>query len=503
MSLFRKLSQNRPLTAAISFTGLVVVLGLIAQLGWLATDKWPLAVRAGLAGLPVLVAAGWLIATRRQSLVIRNLAFSLAWVLVFLAGLLLTLDSKFAESRDTLLTYGLGITFFVGLGWMVWATEIASQHYERRREEEGDPDGRIENPLDPGAWYYGRHNPRLNQSMTMLAAYCVFCCLLVIIQSWLPRGSEIYELPAGGGGGGSGGGTAEQASVVVPQIRVKKVTRKRFVINPLSSIVFAAPPIDDIKLQLPEVTQHLYSAGSGKGGAGSGSGSGIGFGDGDGSGFGSGTGRGKIRFIRLEYTGGDWAQDFGVGADDNMLREYGLRTAQKVAEHTESRTATGLLQFKLHASPPLTYITGQQSISLAKNEAQALRTYLIERHGMLFADNGGSAHWHNQFFAMMRQVVPEVDPVRVPLDDIIHKVPFPVPFLPYVAPHGGKDAWGWKVEGRWVAYYHPGDIGDAWSDGHSGVPRPVWEACYNLGANVIFYAHAEYHKWLASQNIKQ
>ena len=51
-------------------------------------------------------------------------------------------------------------------------------------------------------------------------------------------------------------------------------------------------------------------------------------------------------------------------------------------------------------------------------------------------------------------------------------------------------------DGRLVAYYHPGDIGDAWADGHSGVPREVWESCYQLGVNIIFYAHAEYNKWL-------
>ncbi len=33
----------------------------------------------------------------------------------------------------------------------------------------------------------------------------------------------------------------------------------------------------------------------------------------------------------LQYSGGDWDQDFGKGADLNMLLEYGIRTAQKVA----------------------------------------------------------------------------------------------------------------------------------------------------------------------------
>ena len=103
----------------------------------------------------------------------------------------------------------------------------------------------------------------------------------------------------------------------------------------------------------------------------------------------------------------------------------------------------------------------------------------------------------------MNRVLPKIRPVPVPLDDVIHRKPFPIPFLPFVAPHGGKDALGWKVDGRWVAYYHPGDIGDAWSDEHAGVPRKVWEACYQLGTNVIFYAHMEYSKWLQARKKKK
>jgi hypothetical protein len=128
---------------------------------------------------------------------------------------------------------------------------------------------------------------------------------------------------------------------------------------------------------------------------------------------------------------------------------------------------------------------------------------LIDRRGMIFADNGGSQHFHNQLFAAMRQILPEVEPVKVPLDDIIHRVPYALPFLPIVAPHGGRDAWGWKIDGRWVCYYHPGDIGDAWSDGHSGVPHSIYDACYRLGANIIFYAYAERAKWNMSQQGKK
>jgi hypothetical protein len=263
-------------------------------------------------------------------------------------------------------------------------------------------------------------------------------------------------------------------------VKIQKVIKKRYVINPFSAIIFNPPPIDDVKLQLNEVTQHQYKIGQGAG---------------EGAGFAGGTSLGKVRFIRLEYPGGDWNQDFGVGADVNMLVEYHARTSHTVAEATESRTIVQLGRAAVDAAPPFVYMTGQKDISVSKQEIRILRDYLIDKHGMIFGDNGGSGHFHNQFFQLMRQVLPGVEPVRVALDDPIHMRPYRIPFLPYVAPHGGRDAWGWKVDGRWVCYYHPGDIGDAWSDEHAGVKAEIAEYCYQLGTNVIFYAYAEYSKW--------
>ena len=182
-----------------------------------------------------------------------------------------------------------------------------------------------------------------------------------------------------------------------------------------------------------------------------------------------------------------------------MLIEYGVRTKQKIANRTESRTIIQLKNFPAEKSPPMVYLTGQKSISLSESEIKTLREYLLDKHGMIFGDNGGSGGFHNQFLGMMNRVLPNVRPSRIPLDDQIHRIPYRIPFLPYVAPHGGRDALGWRVDGRLVCYYHPGDIGDAWTDDHSGVSPEIYEACYQLGTNIIFYAHAEYSKWLASR----
>ena len=389
---------------------------------------------------------------------------------------------------------GLLLTFFTGLVWVVWYVEkesAAIQHARFRSAKQEDPTldyagplaamggpfaafnlaEKFWHPCDLNAWYYGEDQQKLRQSLGTVFSYTLVFCLVVMLLTGLAGCSEIYEMPAGGG---------EQKQI--PQVvKVQKVIKKKFVINPLSAVLFNPPPIDEIKLQLLELTKHVYA---------------VGYGKGEGAGFSGGTSRGKVRFIRLEYSGGDWDQDFGKGADLNLLIEYGVRTGHKVSNKTESRKVSELKNFPRGKSPPMVYITGQRNISISKKETKILRDYLLEKHGMIFADNGGSRHWHGQFFNMMRIVLPNVQPIRVPLDHPVHRVPYPIPFLPYVAPHGGKDAWGWVVDGRLVAYYHPGDIGDAWSDGHAGIKTEYWELCYQLGVNIIFYAHAEYNKWL-------
>lgn len=392
---------------------------------------------------------------------------------------------------------GLGVTFVLGLVWIVWWVERKSQQYEARRLTEVDATAnehaikpliedqraprpgapRIWNPLDSQAWYYGRKGRKLNQSLTVLVSYAALFTLTIMLLSQTRGCEEIYELPAGGG----------QQKQLAQTVRIQRVIRKKFVVNPYSGIKFEVPPIDDVKLQLTEVTQHAYA---------------IGQGEGTGAGFAGGTRAGKVRLIRLEYGGGDWDLNFGVGADLNMLVEYGVRTQQKVHDQTESRTVFDLKSFPVGKSPPMVFLTGQKNVSLSSAEVKILREYLLDKHGMLFVSNGGSAHFHNQILALMNQVVPDTRPVPVPLDDSIHSIPFRIHSIPLVAPHGGRESLGWYKDGRWICYYHPGDISDAWCDDHAGVTPEVWEACYQLGVNVINYANAEYDKWSTAQRKK-
>ena len=409
-----------------------------------------------------------------------------------------------AWGEATAITAGAGLAafFFSGLAWTIWYVDKRSWELQQSRfhmaakgdakvEFTGpliamngsaailhDKDSVIIDPFDLDSCYYGGGERRkLNQSLSSILTYSLLFFLLFWILTSLSGCLEIYEMPAGGG---------EQKQV--QQVVVQKVVKKKYVINPFSAVLFNPPPIDQVKLQLTELTKHAYT---------------VGYGKGKGAGFSGGTNRGVVRFIRLQYNGGDWDQDFGVGADLNLLIEYNVRTRHKVAKKTESRRIHQLANFPRGKSPPMVYMTGQRNIHVNNKEIEILREYLLDKSGMLFGDNGGSRHWHGQFFNLMKRVLPKVRPVRVPLDHDVHQIPFVIPYLPYVAPHGGKDAYGWVVDSRLVAYYHPGDIGDAWADGHAGVSAEIAELCYQLGTNIIFYAHSEYNKFLDRENLNK
>lgn len=388
-------------------------------------------------------------------------------VAVFPAWLLLAQSALLCSAYglvDTIHALGQASAFVVGLAWATWAVELQT------RRMGPSPAGRTWNPFHLAAWYFGKRSRKLRQSLLTLLVYTLVFCMLSLMLTRM-TGCSIYESPAGGG---------EEARLK-QVVKLQKVVQKNYVINPYSSILFNPPPIDQVKLQMLELTQHLYEVGQGEG---------------EGAGFSAGTKRGKVRFIRLKYDGGDWQQDMERGADLNLLTEYGVRTGHMVSDRPEPMEIKRLKSFPARKSPPMLYITGQRQIRVSDTDIKILREYLTEKHGMLFADNGGSSGWEREFVNVMQRVLPTIEPISVYLDHPIHRVPYLLPKLPYVVKHGRSDALGWVVDGRLVAYYHPGDIGDAWSDGHSGVPREVWESCYQLGTNVIFYAHAQYNKWL-------
>lgn len=396
---------------------------------------------------------------------------------------------------------GWGGAYLLGLCWTVYLVERAARRIEARRgpvEVSGLPlipvGGEVRNrragrwnPLDPAARLYGRTSQRLRQSLAMLGAYSLVF-LLVYVLAHLKFGTasdeNVYELPAGGG----------SDSIKATSVKVQKVVRKKYVINPYSSILFAAPPpIDQIDVKLAEETANRYQAGKGAGG--------LGEGEGEGGGFGGGTGAGKIRFIRLRHSDKAWDKNFGIGGDRNLLAEFVVREPKlqgKVADETEAIDAATLGTFPAKKSPPLVYVGGAHTFAPSAADKKVLKQYLTERHGMILGDNLGGSGFHSNFIAVMNEITGTAG-VPIPRDDRIHERPYTLPQLPIVVAHGGSTPIGWKIDGRWAVYYHPGALSDAWRDDRAGIKKEIAELCYQLGINIVYYAHREYSQWLQSQ----
>ena len=394
-------------------------------------------------------------------------------------------------------TIGWVLLYLIGLCWAVFLVERAARRIEERyRSPEvgarpvvvvggelmSDRRGGW-NPFDPAARYYGRHGQRLRQSLSMLAAYSLFFMLIYFLAHLrFGTGEESeYDLPAGGGS------DSPQAMTV----KVTKVVRKKYVINPYSSILFAAPPpIDNVDVKLTDETANRYQVGQGDGG--------LGQGDGEGGGFGSGKAGGKIRFIRLRHSDKAWDKNFGIGGDRNLLTELVVRFPKmngRVAEETENVDCVGLGLFKEKAAPPVIYIGGNGFAPSAADK-RILKQYLIERHGMILGDSLGPS-FHGGFIAVMNEIT-GTNYVTIPRDDPIHKRPFEIPQLPIVVAHGGTTPLGWKIDGRWAVYYHPGALSDAWRDDRAGIKKDIADQCYQLGLNIVSYAHREHDTWRRS-----
>ena len=58
--------------------------------------------------------------------------------------------------------------------------------------------------------------------------------------------------------------------------------------------------------------------------------------------------------------------------------------------------------------------------------------------------------------------------------------------------HGGSRALGIKHKNRWVVFYHPGNVHDAWKTGHSGLDPRLAQGAIEISINVVYYAFTHY-----------
>lgn len=285
-------------------------------------------------------------------------------------------------------------------------------------------------------------------------------------------------------------GQGQQTIQVVQVKQVKKQKpKKRYILNPNSPISFFRPDIDQsmVRDTVEQETQDTYQAtsnatqnvGLGKGGPGKG-------------GWPHGMADARVRFIRLKYDGGDWDQDMGVGADHNILVQLQKLCGFKIAENTEAIPMLALRKFPKRRAPPFVFITGGGDIRASGEEIKALRWYCIQEGGMIFADNGGGS-FNGSFRGLMKKVFPELEWVDIANDDIVFRQPFLFPNgAPALWHHSGYRALGLKLNERWVAFYHQGDLNDAWKNGHNQISDAQASQAYKIGINVINYAFNQY-----------
>ena len=290
---------------------------------------------------------------------------------------------------------------------------------------------------------------------------------------------EPYGLP-------KGSGQVQPQQVQVKKVKPKKKPKK-LTVNPWSPYILTRMNIDEVQTlaELENETMDTYETSRTPLGAGKGPGNG---------GWPKGMEGAAVRFIRLKYRGGDWDQDMGRGADYNLLIKFHDWTGLKIARETEAREIPRLKFFPKKKSPPFVFLTGSKGMSVSDSEVKILRDYCEKEGGMLFIDNGGG-YFDGQVKALLRRVFPNRPLVDIPNDDAIYQKPYVFPDgAPPFWHHSGYRALGVRDEGRWMVFYHPGDVNDAWKDDHSGATAEVADQAYKLGVNVIYYAFTQYYR---------
>jgi len=208
---------------------------------------------------------------------------------------------------------------------------------------------------------------------------------------------------------------------------------------------------------------------------------------------------GTVRFTRLQHNGADWDLNVELSADRLMLQEFHLRSGGiPVASGPESVRIEQLQHFPKKGAPPFIYVTGRRPFSVDARQALILKEYLLERGGFIIGDSPGDAFYRSFRGMISRVLVNQAVWTTIPNDDEIYRRPCSLPNgAPPLWHHDGYSGQGIKVNGRWVVFFHPGDMGDAWKAGNSGTDPETYEAAYDMGANLMYYAlwhYGQFHR---------
>lgn len=338
-------------------------------------------------------------------------------------------------------------------------------------------------------WRTHGRDPRSRRSFYW--SFVTHLVILIVIPYLLQMGGcvEAYRVPKGSG---------NPVVALVKIVKPKKKKKQTLTLRPNSAILFDIPDLDDTDVDkaMEELTQARYEA-SVNAKAGN-----IGKGGGSKGGWPAGMENYKIRFIRLDHGGAGW--DDGMkqtNADINFLRAFAQATGfKKIASKGESHSIALLDKYPDDGFPPFVYLTGNGGMGrVSTRDQKILREYCLNG-GMLIAD-AGSAGFDRSFRGFIRQVFPDKQLLDIADDDMLYQLPFGFPNgAPAFWHHGGRRALGIKHEGRWIAFYHPGDMNDAWkSPGYSDVTPEMRDAANQLGVNLVYYAFNQWNDAVAKQ----
>jgi hypothetical protein len=278
---------------------------------------------------------------------------------------------------------------------------------------------------------------------------------------------------------------------MVKMVKPKKEKKKKMTLRADSPIIFEIPDLDDTEVdkKMEEQTQLTYKAMPGaKAGK-------MGAGGGNNGGWPEGCEDYRIRFIRLDHGGAGWDDGMDESdADINFLRAFANVTPfKKISSKGESHKIGLLAKYPRDGFPPFVFITGNGRMgSVSSSDSKALREYCLGG-GMLIAD-AGSVQFHDSFMHFIRQCFPDKPLIDIADDDMIYQLPYQfVDGAPAFWHHAGRRALGMKDKGRWIVFYHPGDMNDAWkSPGYTDVTPEMKETAMQLGVNLVYYA---FTKW--------
>ncbi len=472
--------------------------GLPGLIGFFSMILWACAAVSLVASLAALFRTGWTLKLLRVGYVAVWLAVVFYGQAIFRAtgtilagnipidGVVPLPGVLFFWRYDLLLPAGLAALVTVGLFLCSWLRTVINLYTGAQDETPAPADLMLENLRTHG------QDPLYRKSVWSSIGIHLMVIILIpwLISFW--GCVNPYRIQ-------QGSGTPEVAGtkVVVKAKKVKK-KKKKYILNPRSAISFYRPTLDDseVSKNVEKESQDTYVADPNRvTGPGTGSGK-LGVGGGTKGGWPDGMKGAQVRFIRLQYDGAGWddGMDAVSRADMNFLDAFRKFTGFPVAERSESHPIGLLSKYPKGMAPPFVYITGDGGdIRVSERDVTVLREYLM-KGGMLFADCG-SPRWDAPFRSLAQRLFPGESLTTIADDDPIFQSPFPFENgAPPLWHHGGSHAQGVKYKGRWVIFYHPGDINDAWKTGRSGMDAKLAAGAIEMGVNIVYYSFTEYLK---------